>query len=100
MRTLWRSLALAGIVTVGGLEASSARAQAFNFGYASPGFSFGVASGGPGSSGGFYGGVPLVAPVPAVVPPAPFVVRPRVVVPRPYYRGYYAARRYYPYYRR
>ncbi|MDR3632753.1 MAG: hypothetical protein P4L84_02895 [Isosphaeraceae bacterium] len=107
MKTILRSLALTGVVAVGslGLGATEARAQAFGFNYASPGFSFGVGNGG---YGGYYGGgYPLVAPAPVVVAPAPLVVAPRPVFlpPRPYYYGgYYGGYRpYYPrggYYRR
>jgi hypothetical protein len=91
MKALLRTVAMAGVLSVGGLglAASPARAQAFGFGYASPGLSFGVATGGF----GYYGGYPLVAPAPVVVAPAPVVVARPLVVPRPYYRGYYPAYR-------
>src|SRR4051812_16593962 len=68
MKTIWHSLMLAGPVTVGGLATPSARAQAFGFGYAGPGLSFGFASGGAGYyGGGYYGGYPAVVPAPVVV---------------------------------
>jgi hypothetical protein len=101
MKTFGRSLTLAGVLTVGslGLGSTPARAQAFGFGYASPGLSFGVGSGGFGVYGGGY---PLVAQVPAPVVVAPVVVPRPIVVPPPYYRGYYyGGYRPYPrYYRR
>ena len=108
MKTFWRSLAFAGILTVGNLGpvVAPAHAQAFGFGFASPGLSVGVASGGVGYPG-VYPGYPLVAPAPIVVAPAPVIVPPPYVVARPYYGGYYGGYRggyrpypYHHYYRR
>jgi hypothetical protein len=102
MKTFWRSLAFAGILTAGGLGlgVSPARAQGFTFGYSGPGLSLGVASG-----GGYYGGYPVVTPAPVVVTPPPVVVPPPYVVARPYYPGYYGGypggyRPYHHHYRR
>lgn len=101
-----RSLVLTGVVSAFslGLGATPARAQAFGFNYASPGFSFGVGAGGYGgygAYGGYYGGYPMVAPAPVVVAPGPMVIAPRplVVAPRPFYGGYYGGG-YRPYYGR
>ena len=48
MKTLWRSIFLTGILTVGGLGlgATPARAQGYGFGVTAPGFSLGVGGGG------------------------------------------------------
>jgi hypothetical protein len=97
MKTYWRILAFAGILSVG--ATAPARAQAIGFNYASPGLSFGVATGGA----GYYPGYPpVVAPAPYVVAPRPIVVAPPVFVPspyvvaRPYYGGYHGGRPPYP----
>jgi hypothetical protein len=96
-------LALAGVLAVGcGLSfgATTAKAQAFGFSYASPGFSLGV------GTGAYPYGVGAYPVVPApVVPVAPVIAPPVVVRPvYPYYRpvpyyGYrhygYGPRRYY-----
>jgi hypothetical protein len=102
MKTISRSLAVAGVLAIGSLAlgASPARAQAFGFSYASPGLSVGV---GTGAFPGYYPApYPLVAPAPVVVPAAPVIVPRPVLVPRPYYfPGYYGAFRPDPrYYRR
>jgi hypothetical protein len=86
MKTNGKSLVLAGGLAVMALAwgASPARAQGFSFGYAGPGVSVGVNTGGLGYyGGGYYGGYPAVAPVPVV--PGPVVVAPYagVVVQRP-----------------
>jgi hypothetical protein len=99
MKTLSRTVVAAGALAIGffAAGASPARAQALGFGYASPGLSFGVATGGPGYYGVYPG--PVVAP-PVVVAPAPVLVPRPLVVPRPYYYGgYYGPRAYPRYYR-
>jgi hypothetical protein len=100
MKTNGKSLVLAGGLAVMALAwgASPARAQGFSFGYAGPGVSVGVNTGGLGYyGGGYYGGYPAVAPVPVV--PGPVVVAPYagVVVQRPIYGGVgiYGPRPYY-----
>ena len=45
-----------------GLGRGPARAQGFSFGYAGPGVSVGVNTGGFGYGGAIYGGYPVVAP--------------------------------------
>jgi hypothetical protein len=96
MKTSWRTLAAVVVMVAGWLGPAACRAhgQAFGFGYARPGFAFGVGTGPYG--GAVFGGYPVVAPAPVVVAPPPVVVpapplvvaRP-LVVPRPYYGGYY-----------
>jgi hypothetical protein len=89
MKINGKSLLFAGLlaVVILGFGASPVRAQAFGFGYSSPGFSLGVGTGGYGYyGGGYYPGYPVVAPAPVVVAPAvPYVV------PRPFYgpRAFY-----------
>jgi hypothetical protein len=95
MKTIPKSLVWAGGLAAITLAwgANPAQAQAMSFGYAGPGVSVGVNTGGFGVGGPVYGGYPLVAPGPVVVSP--------VIVPRPmvvgggFYRGGYR-----PYYRR
>ena len=87
-----------------------ARAQGFSFGYAGPGVSVGVNTGGFGYGGPVYGGYgyPVVTPGPVVVAPiAPVIVQRPVIVGRPFFgpRPFYGPRAYgygpYPrYYRR
>ncbi len=111
MKASRKSLALAGGLAVMSLAwgASPAHAQGFSFGYAGPGVSVGVNTGGFGYGGAVYGGYPVVAPGPVVVAPyAPVVVRPPVYVgaplygprafvgPRYYGGGYYGGYRGYP----
>jgi hypothetical protein len=109
MRAIGRSMLLAGVigtaVLVGG--ATPARAQAFGFSYSSPGFAFGLGTGGYGAfGGGYYAGYPYAVPAPVVVPrpvvvPAPVVVPRPGFVPGPYYGYRYGWNRPYPYrYRR
>jgi hypothetical protein len=76
-----------------------AKAQGLSFGYARPGVSVGVNTGGYGYGGGVYGGYgyPVVTPAPVVVAPyAPVVVPRPVIVGRPYYgqRRFYGPRGY------
>lgn len=90
-----KSLALACGLAMIVLAWSSgpARAQGFSFGYAGPGVSVGVNTGGFAYGGAVYGGYPVVAPAPVVVAPYPPVVvtrpvvvgRPLVYGPRPFY---------------
>jgi hypothetical protein len=88
MKPNWKSLALAVGLASGCLAmgAAPARAQGFSLGYAGPGVSVGVTTGGYGYyPGGYYGGYPVVAPGPIVVgPAAPVLVRPPVIVPGPW----------------
>lgn len=90
MKTIGKSLAFTGLLAVGLLTvgASPARAQAFGFGYSSPGFSIGVNTGGYGYyGGGVYPGYPVIAPAPVVVAPrVPYVVPGPIYGPRPFYR--------------
>ena len=89
MKTIVRSLALAGLVAFGGLGSSKAQAQFFGPGYGGSGLSINIGSGG---YGGYYGGYPaVVAPAPVVVAPAPYVVA------RPFYGGGYYGGGYRPY---
>jgi hypothetical protein len=96
MKANWKSWVLAGGLAVMSLAwgANPARAQGFSFGYAGPGVSVGVNTGGFGYGGAIYGGgYPVVAPGPVVVAPyAPVVVGRPVVYgggpffgPRPFY---------------
>lgn len=88
MNTNVRSLALACGLAVTAIlwGAEPARAQAFSFGYAGPGVSVGVNTGGYAYGGGVYGGYPVVAPAPMVVAPYPPVVLPRpMIVGRPFW---------------
>jgi len=96
MKTFGKSLALAGLLVVGGLAFGTKSAEAqVSLGIATPGFSLGV---GPGAGYGYYGGflpapvvaAPVVAPV---VVPRPIVVAPPFYGPRPYYGGYYGGYR-------
>jgi hypothetical protein len=101
MKTIARSMLLSGAVGVGilGFGAVPARAQAFGFGYASPGVSFGFNTGGFGYGAVGYpapvvGGYPAVVGGPvivggAMVAPRPVIVPGPVIVPRGYYGGYY-----------
>jgi hypothetical protein len=89
MKTIGRSMMLAGALAVGflGFGATPARAQAVGFGFAGPGGSFGFSAGGYGGYGypGYgYGvvGAPVIVGAPVVVPGP-------VVVPRPFYGGGY-----------
>jgi hypothetical protein len=109
MKAIGRSMMLAGVIGIGilGWGATPAHAQAFGFNYSSPGFSFGLGTGGYGVyGGGYYAAYPYVVPAPVVVP-QPVVVPGPVVVPRPWigprpYSGYWGGwNRPYPYrYRR
>lgn len=89
MKTTWRTLAVVGVLAVGGLGSSEARAQfvggGYGYGYGGPGVSINIGAGRgyyP-YAGGYYGGYPLVAPAPVVIAPPPVIVaRP------PYYSGY------------
>ena len=90
MKTNVKSLALAcGLAVMAFVwGAGPARAQGFSFGYAGPGVSVGVNTGGFGYGGAVYGGYPVVAPAPVVVAPyAPVVVPRPVVVGRPFLYG-------------
>ena len=62
MKANRKSLALAGALAVVSLAwtASPAQAQGFSFGYAGPGVSVGVNTGGFGYGGAVYGGYPVV----------------------------------------
>jgi hypothetical protein len=104
MNASLRTLAVMAVVAGGGLfvGTSRAHAQAFGFSYAQPGFGLSVGTGPYG--GAVFPGYPAVVPAPVVVPPAPVVVPPPVIVarpllvPRPYYGGYYyGGYRPYPY---
>src|SRR5262249_52411012 len=109
MRLTNRSIVFASVAAAGilGLGATPARAQAFGFGFSSPGFALGVGNAGFGYYGGpYYGGgwgYPYIAPAPYVVPPSVVVNRPYVVRGpygwgRPFYGGYrYGYRPYRPY---
>jgi hypothetical protein len=100
MKTNWKSLALVGGLALGCFAVGNtpARAQGFSFGYAGPGVSVGVNTGGGFYGGGFYGGgYPVVTPAPVVVAPyAPVVVPRPVYVARPLYgpRPFYGPRVY------
>jgi hypothetical protein len=109
MKTNWKSLALVGGLAFAcfAVGSSPARAQGFAFGYAGPGVSVGVNTGGGFYGGGVYGGgYPVVTPGPVVYAPYPQVVVQRPVyvarpffAPRPIYAprvyGGYRARPYY-----
>jgi hypothetical protein len=105
MKAYWRILAFTGILAIeaSGPAASPAHAQAVGFGYASPGLSFGVGTGGVGYLPGYPAVVApapypyVVAPRPIVLAPPPVFVRPPYVVARPFYGGYYGGRPPYPY---
>ena len=123
MKAIGRTFWISGVLAVSclGTGATRAEAQAFSFGFARPGFSLGMTSGGYypgggfyGGGGGYYGGYPMVAPAPVVVAPPPVIVPPPIYG-RPYYGprgpyghpGYYGPRGPYgyhhnphPYYRR
>jgi hypothetical protein len=102
MKTMIRTLAVAGVVAVGGLTVGTApaRAQVVGFGYTGPGVSVGVQTGGPYYYGGYYQRYAYMPPVvvgpPPVVVARPLIVARPVFAPRPvYYRGYYGPRRRY-----
>ena len=101
MKTNWRSLAFVGVLTFGGLglTSSSAHAQVYGgFTYATPRFSVGVGTVGPGYYGGVYPGYPVVAS-PYLVAPGPrvFYAPPPVVVrPGGLYGGFYGPYRPFP----
>lgn len=118
MKTNLRPLALASELAVVFLAfgTSPGHAQGFSFGYAGPGVSVGVNTGGFGIGGGVYAGAPVIGPAPVLAPgvvvaPAPVVVARPVVVGRPWAYGprpFYGPRFYgapyrpygYPVYRR
>jgi hypothetical protein len=89
MKANGKSLALAGLLALGLLSfgASPVRAQAWGFGYSSPGLSVGVGTGGFGYyGGGVYPGYPILTPAPVVVAPRiPYVVPAPLYGPRPFY---------------
>ena len=87
MKTFGKSLALAGLLVVGGLAFGTKPAEAqVSLGIATPGFSLGV---GPGVGYGYYGGyVPAPVVAAPVVVPRPIVVAPPFYGPRPYYGGF------------
>jgi hypothetical protein len=101
MKTFSRSMVVAGTFAAACLVTggSQARAQAFGFGYVSPGLGFGVGAPLPGYYSGYGGfaypyGAAVAAPMvaapmaaPMVVAPAPLIVRPPLVVPGPYFYG-------------
>jgi len=93
MKRNWTSLAAMGAMASAclALGAAPAHAQGFSFGYAGPGVSVGITTGGPGYygvpyyGGGYYSAYPVVPTRSIVVSPvAPVLVRPRVIVPGPW----------------
>ncbi len=71
MKTIGKSVALAGGLAIAALLVGtpSARAQGFGFGLSVPGVSVGVNTGGFGYYGGAYGGYPVVARRPLTLRP-------------------------------
>ena len=100
-RRLFLSLGIGTILLAVG--DTTARAQAFGFGYVGPRFGLNVGPVAPGFYGGYYPYRPVVvAPPPVFVPPPVVVARPPVVVAQPFiYGGYRPGFPGYPrYYRR
>lgn len=108
MNAFYRSLAIAGILSVAflGLGTSQAHAQGYGLNINVPGFSMSLGGGYPGYYSAYVPGVSVVAPSPVVVGSTypiytPYYAPRAYVVPRTYYYGApyygYGVGRYRPY---
>ncbi len=94
MNVLFRSLAIAGIASIGflGFGTSHAQAQSYSVNVSVPGFSMGVGGGFSGSYSAYVPGVSVVAPSPVVVGTSypvytPYYAPTTYAVPSTYYYG-------------